>query len=45
MSTATFASVVGVSRQHLCDLYHERRAPGPSVLEFLGLQRAICRKS
>jgi transcriptional regulator with XRE-family HTH domain len=37
---AEFAAVIGISAQYLGDIYGGRRAPGPAVLEFLGLQKA-----
>lgn len=32
------AEELGISQQHLSDMLHGRRAPGPAVLDLLGLE-------
>lgn len=42
-SQRQLARRIGISQQHLCDLLSGRRNPGPTVLSWLGLERAYRR--
>lgn len=39
LTASAFAKEIGVSPQYLSDIYAGRRAPGPSLLNFMGLER------
>jgi len=38
---ADFARYVGVSPQHVWDIFHGRRMPGKKVLDCLGLEKRV----
>lgn len=40
-----FALKLGVSQQYLSDVLLGRRDPGPSILEFLGIEKAYVQNS
>ena len=42
---ADFAQEIGISQAYLCDLYAGRRAPGPAILQFLGLEKAYVKEA
>lgn len=38
-TASEFAREIGISPSYLSDIYLGRRAPGPSVLEFMGVEK------
>lgn len=44
MTQAAYAKEIGVSAQFLGDVYRGRRAPGPRVLDYLGLEKSFAKK-
>jgi transcriptional regulator with XRE-family HTH domain len=36
---AEFAEHIGITAQYLGDVYRGRRAPGPTILDYLGLEK------
>jgi transcriptional regulator with XRE-family HTH domain len=40
MTQRELAEKIGVSQQYLCDVLIGRRDPGPSILQYLGIEKA-----
>lgn len=45
MSQQEFAKLIKISPTYLSDIYGGRRPPGPSVIEFLHLEKVFRRKT
>jgi transcriptional regulator with XRE-family HTH domain len=41
LNQAAFARRLRVSRQYLSDIYLNKRAPGPTILKYLGIEKTV----
>jgi hypothetical protein len=41
----SFSATVGCSSAYLCDIYSNKREPGPKILAYLGMERQTEKKT